>query len=96
MGLYHTHMEIQGVEDVPICVHYIAVPFRAGSTDGWHGPKLEPDEDAHIEIERIEGPDPNRDVELTTAQEAAMEEEISDWLHGRYDPPEPERYHNEN
>ncbi len=90
MGLYKTHMEISGVEDVPICVHYVSVPFRAGSTDGRNGPKLEPDDEARIEIERVEGPDPNRDVELTTAQEAAMEEEIADWLHGRYDQPEPD------
>ena len=93
MSLYNTHLEIDGVEDVPVCVHYVHVPFCAGSRDGQGGLKIEPDEPEHIEIERVEGPAPNRDIELTTAQESAIEEEIADWLQGMYDPPEPERYH---
>ena len=78
MSIYHTHMEINGVEDVPICVHY---SFN---------------KEGHIGIERVEGPDACRDVELTTAQEAAMEEEISYWLGGRFDQPEPEDCHEAN
>lgn len=59
MGVYKTNLEISGVDgcETPVAVHYNHVKFRAGSTDGRGGPKLEPDEPEHIEIDWIEGPD---------------------------------------
>jgi hypothetical protein len=92
---YHTRLEINGVDDVPVRVTYLHVPFRRGSTDGRHGPKLEPDQEEHIEIEAVEVSADGRLVELTTAQDDALEEEVGEWLAGMYDPPEPEGYHDE-
>ena len=95
MSLYHSHMEINGVEDVPIQVQYVAYPAIQGCRDGRGGLKLEPDEPAHLSIEAVNLSD-GREITLTTKQERAMEEEIAEWLCGMYDPPEPERYHDEN
>ncbi len=92
MGKYNTHLEIDGVEDVPVTVHYVSCPFIAGSRDGRGGLKLEPDEPAHIEIESITMPD-GRNYEPTTELSKRLEEEIGEWLDGMYDPPEPEGYH---
>ncbi len=89
MSRYNTHLEIMGVEDVPVTVHYIHAPFRAGKTDGKDGPKLEPDEPERIEIDWIELPD-SRAYEPTTKLKSALEDEVGDWLQGMYDPPEPQ------
>ena len=76
---YRTTIEVNGIEDVLATVHFEYTPFRAGSTDGRHGPKLEPDEPAHIEIDWIELPDGSA-IDLTTKAETKMEEEIGNWL----------------
>ena len=75
-GTYQTNI---GDNDLPITVAYEAVPFHAGSTDGRWGPKLEPDEPAHIEIDSVTGPD-GECITLTTAQETAIEEQIGQHL----------------
>ena len=87
MSRYHTHIEVDAIEDVPVTVNYLHVPFRAGHTDGPYGPKLEPDEPEHIEIESVETDD-GQTIELTSEQETAMEEQIGEWLQGYYDEPE--------
>lgn len=91
MSHYDTHID-RGEGDMPIRVHYNAMPFRAGKTDGKHGPKLEPDEPAHLEIDWIEGPD-GKQVDLDPAIIKDLEEEVCDWLSGYYDqdPPENDR-----
>ena len=95
MNHYDTHMEINGVEDVPIRVQYTAHSATQGKRDGRCGLKLEPDESAHISIEGVHASD-GREITLTSEQERSMEDEISEWLQGMYDPPEPEGYHDEN
>jgi hypothetical protein len=94
MSIYNTHMEINGVEDVPIQVMYVSHRAIAGARDGRGGLKIEPDEPAHLEIECVVAAD-GREVTLTSQQERSMEEEICDWLSGMYDEPEPEGYHDE-
>lgn len=67
MGIYATNIEVDGVEDVPVAVHYDAIPFFAGRTDGKHGPKIEPDEPGRIEIESVHLVEDGREITLTTA-----------------------------
>src|SRR5882724_408752 len=95
MSTYKTTMQIdsgEGDEDVPVVVQYNAVPFSAGSTDGRHGPKIEPDEPAHIDIESVTLPD-GRDYELSKDERSSLEDEINCWLQGAYDQDPPEGYH---
>ena len=91
-GKYVAHLEISGVEDVPVSIYYRHHKAHAGKTDGKYGPKLEPDEPECLEIDWCELDD-GRQVDLTAAQEAAVLEEIGDWLQGYYDEPEPEGAH---
>lgn len=76
---FWTTAEIGGVEDVDIVVEYTYHRFCAGATDGRFGPKLEPDEPAHIEIDGIKLAD-GQYVELTEEQEAAIIREIEEDL----------------
>ena len=85
---YDTHLTIGDIEGVAVRVHYRDVPFHAGSTDGRGGPKLEPDEPAHIEIDWVEGSD-GKAVTLTEPQIPELEEEVMLWLSGYYDEEEP-------
>ena len=89
MSEYTAHLDIDGDEDVTVTVHYTAHRFIAGRTDGRGGPKLEPDEPAHIEIESVVLPD-GRIYEPTSALESQLEEEIAEWLDGMRDAPERE------
>ena len=89
MSQYTAHLDIDGDEDVTVTVYYTAHRFIAGRTDGRGGPKLESDEPAHIEIESVVLPD-GRIYELTATLVAQLEEEISEWLDGMRDTPEPD------
>ena len=86
---YDARLTIDGIEDVPVSVYYRAWPAHIGKTDGRGGCKLEPDESAGLEIDWCELED-GRHIELTTAEENAVLEEINLWLSGYYDEPEPE------
>ena len=94
MSVYRTHMEIDDVEDVPVEVQYASYPGCKGSRDGRGGLPLEPDEPPCISIEGVRASD-GTEVVLNAKQRRAMEDEIGEWIDGMYDPPEPERYHDE-
>jgi hypothetical protein len=83
MSTYSTKINVGDEEDVPVTVHYNYCRLIRGATDGRGGPKLEPDEPEHIEIDWIEASD-GRSIEPTTGQEMALEEEIMDYLSDRY------------
>lgn len=74
---YETEVEISGEDglETPIIVHYTPVKAYKGATDGRFGPKLEPDEPAHIEIDWVEGPD-GKPITLTDEMEEALAEKI--------------------
>lgn len=87
--IHQTTMEINGVEDVPVYVHYSAYRASGGATDGRHGPKIEPDEPAHLEIDYVELVNDDdrifwlgkkRQIELTPDEQVRMEEEIGEAL----------------
>lgn len=78
MSVYKTTMEIDDVE-LPVSVHFEAVPFCRGSTDGPGGPKLEPDEPAHIDIDWVQYENGDT-VELTPGQLAMLRDEIGEML----------------
>lgn len=63
------------LDETPVTVHYVTHRASYGRTDGRFGPKLEPDEPAHLEIEYIETAD-GRDVAVTDAVEASLIEAI--------------------
>lgn len=86
MSIYKTAIELGNVDgcETEITIHYNAVKAYKGATDGRYGPKIEPDEPAHIEIESVVGPD-GKSIELTTAQEDSIieaigEDEYDRWL----------------
>lgn len=81
MSQYTAHLDINGDEDVSVTVYYTAHRFVAGRTDGRGGPKLEPDEPAHIEIESVMLPD-GQSYEPDASLVEQLEEEIAEWLHG--------------
>lgn len=74
-SVYNTTIEIGEEEDVPVRVHYTFCRAYKGSTDGRYGPKLEPDEPAHLEDVYAELED-GREIELTKEQQSRIEEEI--------------------
>ena len=82
MSTYNTHREINGVENVAITVHYDA---REGDISA------DPGDVGYMEIERIDLPD---GTQWLPGEETLfwLEEEISDWLCGRYDQDAPEGY----
>ena len=63
----HEPMEVE----TRVTVGYTCVPFCRGSTDGRYGPKIEPDEPAHIEIDWVKLDD-GRHWELTEQEEEAI------------------------
>ena len=62
---------------------YTFVPFCRGATDGRYGPKIEPDEPAHVEIDGCKLDEDGREIELTRRQEETVEEEIASYLADR-------------
>lgn len=52
-----TYTMTRGTAIFDVEVWYRCVPAYTGATDGRHGPKLEPDEPASIEVDFCEGPD---------------------------------------
>jgi hypothetical protein len=56
------------------------VPACLGSTDGRYGPKLEPDEPAHIEITHCETVEDGHEIVLSDKQEQRICEEIAEHL----------------
>jgi hypothetical protein len=98
MPTYQTNVEISGVDgcETTITINYTCHKFRAGRTDGRHGPKLEPDELAHIEIDSITGPNGEEINLVPTMEDAIMEDIIeyeSEKAMGRYDQDAPEGYY---
>lgn len=91
MSQYKTNIQIGDVEDVPVVVEYDAVPECRGSR-GRYGEQLEPDIQAHIEVNSVNLVEDGREITLTTRQEERMEEEIAEWLGGMYDQDPPEGY----
>lgn len=93
-GTYETEIDINE-DSIPIKIHYEYYGFCPGSTDGRYGPKLEPDEPAHIEIDLVEGSD-GQVIELTDKQIEYYEGEIlehldsveSSYCDDKYDDPE--------
>ncbi len=79
MATHQTCVTIGEVEDIPVTIHYEYVRACIGSTDGRFGQKIEPDEPAHVEIDRVVGPE-GREFELTFDQESRIEREIMDDL----------------
>lgn len=65
--------------EVDITVEYTACPFIRGSFEPG-GLKIEPDEPAHIDIERATEDATGFEIELTTAQEDAIERQIAEDL----------------
>jgi hypothetical protein len=86
-GCYDTTIVDGDSDDVPIRVYYEVHPFRRGSTDGAHGPKLEPDEPARIEISHVIYRQSITSFEcpcgLTEEQEESVLLEIGNDLHER-------------
>lgn len=81
-GTFKTTIEVSanGIDgELDIVVEYEAHPFRRGATDGRCGPKIEPDEPAHIEITSVKD-DLGREHELTIEQEEWIEEQIAEDL----------------
>ena len=78
MGLFKTTI---GDNDQPLWIHYKLHKAHKGRTDGRHGPKLEPDEPAYIEIELAVDAD-GHEVVLLPAEDARYCEKIGQWLDG--------------
>lgn len=78
MSVYQANLEVNGIEDVPVTVHYTAYPFIAGGRDGLYGPKIEPDEPARIEIDWV-GCGSGK-LAITKEQERAIADEIGEYL----------------
>lgn len=68
--------------EIPVTVHYTFHGFCAGSTDGRYGPKIEPDEPAHIEIDGYSRDD-GLPIELTKRERDLIEVEIREILYER-------------
>ena len=83
MPTYESTIDLDGHE-VEVSVEYNAVK---ASGDGWN----EPHEPAHIEIEKVTTID-GRVIALTRKQTSSMEEEVSEWIGGEYDPCPPDTY----
>jgi len=74
MSIHRTTLTIND-EDVDVTVHYTKTKACPGNTDGKYGPKLEPDEPNHLDIDCIEtetgeiSPEPYREMlELEIAE----------------------------
>ncbi len=78
MSTYRTTLCLGNAEDVPVIVHYTAHAACKGGTDGPGGPKLEPDEPAHIEIECVTTY--GYIVNLSKPDERALRDEIAESL----------------
>lgn len=87
MATFSTHLEL-GVDgrECPVTVTYTAWPFRRGATDGRHGPPIEPDDPGGIEIEGCTLDEDGREIELSEAEEAAIELDIGEMLAEGPDP----------
>ena len=92
MSKHHTIIEHDG-EEIAVTVEYTFHRFSAGATDGRFGPKLEPDEPAHIEIDAVytTGVDlrgKHTDLDVSPDTVKMLEEEIGEALSERmeYEP----------
>lgn len=81
MTTYRT-IEIDG-EEKDVTVYYQYHRASVGATDGRHGPKLEMDEPAYVEIESVEDEDGNA-VQLGDDEIDQLEESIMDDLVEKY------------
>ena len=81
MPTFRTHLEL-GVDgrECPVTVTYTVWPFRRGATDGRHGPPIEPDDPEGIEIDGCTLDEDGREIELSAAEENAIELDIAEWL----------------
>lgn len=82
MSTYKTTIErnVNGCDcEVDITVRYVACPFVRGYREPG-GLQIEPDEPAHIEIESATEDGTGVEIELTTAQEKWIEQQIAEDL----------------
>lgn len=77
MGQHYTTIDHDG-EQLDVTVDYTCHPFLAGKTDGRRGPKLEPDEEAWIEVDNVYTLGADLDVSPDTIK--ALSQEIGDML----------------
>jgi hypothetical protein len=77
------------INETDVTVHYEYCPLVRGSTDGRFGPKLEPDEPEHIEIDRVlDGR--GRDVDLSDDDAERIQAEIMNYLYESWYANEPD------
>lgn len=82
MNTFKTTIErnVHGCDcEVDITVQYTACPFIRGSFEPG-GLQTEPDEPAHIDIETVTEDETGVEIELTSAQENAIEARIAEYL----------------
>lgn len=86
------HVLTRGDDDIEttVTVTYVLHQACAGSTDGRFGPKIEPDEPAHCEIESIIGTD-GKVFDVTTRERQDIHDSCLEDAWERSQPPERER-----
>ena len=86
---YHTCIDFGDDEALPVTVAYSYYPLSRGTTDGRYGPKIEPDEPAHVEIDSIKSDD-GAECEVSEDEINSLEAEIMDHLTDQENDWEPE------
>ena len=74
-------------EEIHVTVSYTFHRACLGSTDGRFGPKLEPDEPAHFEIDSVTRDDNGESFDTTEAEDADIQDALADDKE-----PDPDRY----
>ncbi len=81
MSIHKTPVDVAGSE-IQVNIDYDFIPACKGATDGPFGPKIEPDEPSHIEINGAFADD-GKIVDLSRRDAKRIKEEIAEYLFER-------------